>query len=189
MKLIQHVERVTLLGLGSSIYDWIRTTHDKFDTLNGEVWTINSGGALYRHDLVFDMHSGGWIDKLDADIKDRVLRRRAWFKNHDKPIIMPRALPEYPTSVAYPLAEVQAKAKSSYFTIGAAYPLALAYVCDVKQLRIFGFDFSGDALESGQACCEYWVGRLIEKGCQVQTSPNSHFMDGINAKSGAIYGY
>lgn len=189
MNLIQHVERVTLLGLGPSIYDWIRTTHDRFDTLNGEVWTINAGAALFHHDLVFDMHTEGYIDSLDPELKDRVLRRRAWMKTHDRPIVMPNVRLELPTSVAYPLAEVQEKTRSSYFAVGIAYPLALAHCCDVKTLRIFGLDFPQDQDERGRSCAEYWVGRLIEKGCQVQTSPNSHFMDGINAKSGAIYGY
>lgn len=173
MDLLKPLDRVTLLGLGPSIYDWVVSTHDRFDLIDGETWTINSGAALFNHDLVFDMHSQGWIDGLDPEIKDRVTRRRQWLKAHSKPVVMPRALPEYPTSLTYPLAEVERLTGSSYFAVGVVYALALAHVRDVKRLDIYGLDHKN---ERGLPCVEYWIGRLVQKGCRVVMSERSEIL-------------
>lgn len=188
------IEKVTIVALGKSIYDWISTTYDNFEGLEGEVWTINSGAALYRHDVVFDMHTEEWIADLDDQTKGRCLRRREWLKTHDKPIVMPRAMAIYPTSVTYPLREVIERTGSAYFASGIAYLLAMAICCEVKQLKMFGCDFSYDRDtnthdEQGRACAEYWVGRLVGSGCDVGVSNNTHFMDGFRRSKGEIYGY
>src|SRR5262245_6631490 len=129
--------KLTLLGLGRSIYDWISQTHDNFEELD-TVWVINAGCGLFRHDVVFDMHTDEWIDRLDDKTKKRADNRREWLKNHDKPIIMPRKHPDYPTSVGYPLGEVIEKTGSCYFASGLAYPMALAFLYEVKQIKLFG---------------------------------------------------
>lgn len=193
IRLIRPVETVTMIGMGASVYDWVSNVHDEFLT-NGEIWTINSGAALFRHDYVFDMHTDEWIAKMDEKTKERAIRRREWLVNHDRPIIMPKAKPELPTSITFPLGEVIELTKSVYFATGASYMLALAYVCDVKYLKLFGCDFSYDRNtnthdEQGRACAEYWIGRLVQRGTKVATPTNSHLMDGFRRSQGLIYGY
>jgi hypothetical protein len=184
---------LTILGLGASVYDYINLAHRDCANL-GEVWTINAGGVLFRHDVLFDMHTEAWIYGLKASILERVLSRRRRLKTHDKPIYMPQALPDYPTSVTYPLADVIEKTGSCYFSAGLAYLLAMAYCCNVRRLSMWGCDFSYDRDtnshdEQGRACCEYWVGRLVGIGCAVSHSASTHFMDSRRRSAGRIYGY
>jgi hypothetical protein len=189
-KLPRKLKTVTIIGLGASVYDWVSRVHDEFDN-DGDIWTINAGGALFRHDLLWDMHTPEWLEERNIQ---RALKRRQWLKNHDKPIMMPKALPEYPTSITYPLRTIIEKTRSAYFASGLAYVLAMAYCCEVDRLRLFGCDFSyqrdiNTHDEQGRACCEYWVGRLIERGTRVEVTNNTHFLDMINRFQGRIYGY
>jgi hypothetical protein len=193
MDLLQKRKQVTILGLGKSIYSWISSIWDDFRP-DFEIWTINAGSACFRHHLVFDMHTDKYIAGLSNDTQERVRRRREWLKNHDKPIVMPKALPDYPTSVTYPLNAVYERTHSMYFATGISYMMALAYVCDVEELLMFGCDFSysrdtNTHDEQGRACCEYWVGRLIEKGCKVGYTSDTHFMDAARRSEGQIYGF
>lgn len=179
--------------MGASVYDWVSITHRDFLDDLGEVWTINAGCRLFRHDVLWDMHTPKWLDKKKLD---RAIRRREWLKQHghDKPIMMPRADPDFPTSVTFPLRQVIEETNSVYFSSGMAYLLAMAYCCKVKRLRLFGCDFSyardiNTHDEQGRACCEYWVGRLIEKGTRVEVTNNTHFLDMLTRSKGHIYGY
>lgn len=192
MLLPRKINTVTLLGLGASVYDWINLTHSEFED-EGEVWTINSGGRLFRHDVLWDMHTPEYLAGTNCL---RANRRREWLTKHghDKPIIMPKALPEFPTSITYPLKQVIERTGSVYFATGLAYPMAMAYCCDVERFRLFGCDFSylrdtNTHDEQGRACCEYWVGRLVEKGVRVEVSNNTHFLDMQKRSKGRIYGY
>jgi hypothetical protein len=184
------IDTLTIIGLGSSCYDWVQSTHRNFED-QGEIWTINAGGAVFRHDLLWDMHTPEWLSKMDYHPANK---RREWLKSHDKPIVMPKADENYPTSMTFPLRTAIEKTNSVYFATGIAYMFAWAYVCDVKRLRLFGCDFSYDRNtnthdEQGRACCEYWVGRLIEKGTRVEVTANTHFLDMLTRSQGKIYGY
>ena len=193
MQLPRKIDSLTILGLGASIYDWVNITHQDFADQD-EVWTINAGARLFRHDVLWDMHTPEWLASLDDKTRDRTQRRRDWLKNHDKPIVMPKAMPDYPTSITYPLRQVIERTNSCYFATGIAYMLAMAMCCEVKRLRLFGCDFSyardtNTHDEQGRACAEYWIGRLVERGCHVGSSANSHLMDGFKRSRGLIYGY
>lgn len=193
LKLIQPRNKITIVGLGTSCYDWVQYQWEYF-LPESEVWTINAGAAVFRHDIVFDMHTEEWVATLKGKTAQRVMRRREWLKDHDKPIVMARAVPELPTSITYPLREVYEAVGSLYFSTGIAYMLALAFACDVKELNMFGCDFSyqrdtNSHDEQGRACAEYWVGRLVQKGCKVAHSGRSHFMDMHKRSEGRIYGY
>lgn len=193
--LIRPIDTITMIGLGMSCYDWIANVYEEFDHLGqGEIWTINAGASCFYHHVVFDMHDEGWVASMNPMYRERVARRRDFLKTHDRPVIMPKADPTIPTSVAYPLGEVIERTKSVYFATGMAYMLALAYCCEVKHLRLFGTDFSYERDrnthdEQGRACAEYWVGRLVQQGTKLSTSTRTHFMDGHRRSQGHIYGY
>lgn len=190
ISLPRKIPKVTLVGLGASVYDWITFTYADFPD-QGEIWTINAGGPIFRHDILWDMHSLKWL--TDRKI-ERALKRHEYLKKHDKPIMMPKYDPEIPMSVTFPLKEIIEKTNSAYFSCGAAYPLAMAYCCDVEILRIFGFDFSYERDtnthdEQGRACAEYWIGRLVQKGVRIEVTNNTHFLDMKTRSTGQIYGY
>lgn len=187
------IPKLTIVGLGTSVYDWVNHQWANFDA-NGEVWTINAGAAVFRHDVLWDMHTTEWLFRLDDRTIGRALQRRHWLKVHDKPIIMPKTDPEIPMSVAYPLRKVIEGTKSCYFATGIAYMLAMAYLCDVEELWLFGCDFSyarntNTHDEQGRACAEYWIGRLVERGTRVAHTSKTHLMDAHKRSKGLIYGY
>ena len=163
---LRELDTVTIIGLGKSCYDWVRATYNDFRDTEGEVWTINAGAAIFRHDVVWDMHTDEWL----AQRKDKlphVIRRREWMRRHDKPIVMPKVVEGVPMSRAYPLKDIYDKTGSLYLSGGLAYPLAYFHACGGKTLRLFGCDFSYDRDtnthdEQGRACCEYLIGRLVE---------------------------
>lgn len=190
MLLPRKIDTLTIVGLGTSVYDWVNVTYKEFED-PGEVWTINAGAKLFRHDILWDMHTKEWLEKLKIE---RALKRHEYLKKHDKPIMMPKATEDIPMSVTYPLRKVIERTNSCYFASGLAYPLAMAYCCDVERLRLFGCDFSyardtNTHDEQGRACCEYWIGRLVEKGVRVEVTNNTHLLDMISRSQGKIYGY
>ena len=189
----RRIPRLTILGLGKSIYDFVCLMNETAADL-GEIWTINAGGMIFRHDVLWDMHTDAYLAGLKEKTRGRILLRREKLRSHDKPIVMPDVHPDYPTSVAFPLDLVVAGTNSTYFANGMAYMLAMAMLCEVRDLNLFGTDFSYDRNtnshdEQGRACCEYWVGRLVGKGVAIHTTGNSHFMDSKNRVQGKIYGY
>ncbi len=194
MDLLKPRDKVVILGLGASVYEFVTDTYNSFDT-GWEVWTINAGAKLFNHDIVFDMHEPAWLERhCKARKTDVPLKRREWLKTHDKPIVMPKADPDFPTSVTYPLKKVVEMVGTPYFANGMSYPLALAMCCGVKQLKLFGVDFSYDRDrnthdEQGRACAEYWIGRLVQTGCNVGHPKATHLLDSHNRSQGTIYGY
>ena len=190
------ITKLVCLGLGKSIADWPAMLYEHPELAGHEVWTVNSGGLTFKHDVVFDMHTEEYIYSQDTKQLKKILGRRKFLKTHDKPILMPRALPEYPTSVTYPLRLVVEQTRCNYFNNTGAYMMALAYLCGVRELIIFGMDYAAEKddgslyVENGRACVEYWLGRLTESGCLVVLTEGTRLMDSqSHSKTGAIYGY
>jgi hypothetical protein len=186
---------LVILGVGQSSQSWPGLVA-KEPGFNGQVWTINAGGLAFRHHVVFDMHTEEYVFAQEESKLRRIMERRKWFETHDRPVVMPKALPQYPTSLTYPMKLVADKLKTDYFTNGMAYMLAMAHLCDVKRLFVMGADFlvekPGDhvVMEDGRACMEYWLGRLVERGCNVLVTDKSPVL-GASARSAGsnLYGY
>jgi hypothetical protein len=110
---------------------------------------------------------------------------------------LPKAMDRYPTSQTYPLKLVVETLKSDYFVCGMAYMLAMAHMCNVKRLFIFGCDYIAEKvnrdgtvrMEDGRANVEYWLGRLVEKGAQVWVTEKSPVLGACERIKGKLYGY
>jgi hypothetical protein len=183
-------DTITIVCCGPSVYDWVNYCSREFPT-DDQIWTVNVGARLFHHHVCFDMHDDEWLSKMDTD---RIFRRREWMKTHDKPIVMPRALPDIPMSRTFPLHRTVRETSSNYFADGTSYMLATAYRLKPKVLRIFGADYSHNRQKSshgepGEKCANYWVGRIKESGIQVEMSKNTHFMDHGARAEGFFYGY
>lgn len=190
------ISDLVILGVGQSSQSWAGLMA-KEPGFNGQVWTINAGGLAFRHDVVFDMHTEEYIYAQEESKLRRIMERRKWFETHDRPVVMPKALPQYPTSLTYPMKLVAGLLRTDYFVNGMAYMLAMAHLCDVKRLFVMGADFQVDKpgegliMEDGRGCIEYWLGRLAEKGCQVLVSDKSPLLASAS-RTGAnwgLYGY
>jgi hypothetical protein len=188
------IETLVILGMGQSSQSWagLMAEQPGFDA---QVWTINSGMRAFRHDVVFDMHTEEYIEQQEDTKRERIAERRGWMKIHNKPIVMPKALDDYPTSMTYPLKLVMDTLKTDYFTNGMAYMLALACLCEVKMIYMIGADYmvakpDGRVfVEDGRACLEYWLGRLVERGCQVRVTDKSALLAANVRGNRMIYGY
>lgn len=185
------LDQVTIVGLGKSSYDLISFQHQYFKVVpNSQVWTINAGGYLYRHDVLWDMHTKEYLDKIDYQ---PALDRREWLKNHDKPVVMAKADANIPTSFTYPLREVIDTLQTPYFLTSVGYMLAFAMLCEVKSVRLYGVDFDygpGQAAhEVGRPCAEFWLGRMVERGIKVEVTTNTTLLGMTDRAKGKLYGY
>jgi len=186
---------VALVCLGPSRNSYIGACFesDLSDSLAGveETWTLNRGHSAFQHDLCFVMdHLGGESDKFP--------RYGASLWNHSKPIITSDNCDGWPAHVhKFPFKEVW------NWTIGAvnpqhgdwyhnsvAYIIVYAAYIGVKELRIFGADYSmhsSGVVEDGHPCVAYWVGKMEQVGLQVLAPGDSAFLN-VNQRSW-IYGY
>ncbi len=186
---------VALVCLGPSRNSYIGGCfeNDLSDAVCGvdEVWTLNRGVSVFHHDLLFVMdHIQGEADKFP--------RYGATLWKHNKPIITSDDCAGWPNHVhKYPFREIW------NWTIGALNPMhgdlyhnSVAYILTyagyigVKELRIFGADYSmhsSGVVEDGHPNVAYWVGKLESIGLHVFAPTESSFLN-INQR-GWIYGY
>ena len=188
---------ITFVGLGASCYDWVAFSYRNFAKEDNQIWTINSGVKLFQHDVCFDIHTPEWL-KEQAERKQNAnaapVARREWMQHHDRPIVLAQRDPLIPTSLTFPLKSVIERTNSAYFTTGLSYMFACVWIVKPRILRLFGCDFTYDREvathdEPGRACCEYWVGRIIERGTKIETSNSTHFLDMKMRSTGHLYGY
>lgn len=177
-EVIRPIKRLTILAMGRSINDWIAQTYLNSDAF-GEVWTLNHGGLMFRHDVLWDMHTEEYIANLTELDRARIAVRRKHLESHDRPIVTP---------YNFPLKEVIEQTQSDWFNNGMAYMLAAALCCKVEQLFLYGVDFVGPKFEDQRACTMYWLGRLIQSGCRVGGS--CKVLEQLGRQTGAqLYGY
>jgi hypothetical protein len=192
------IDSLVILGLGQSCQSWPSLMANR-PHFNAQIWTINAGALAFRHDVVFDMHTEEYCHRQEDGRLALILARRKQFETHDKPVVMPKASPLYPTSQGFPLRLVVEALRSDYFANGMCYMLALAMLCGVKHLSLIGADFTLERdepdkefrrfVEDGRACVEYWLGRLVERGCEVVVTDKSPVLMANQRANRMIYGY
>lgn len=188
---------ITFVGLGVTCYDFVSFSYRRYEVEDNQIWTINSGVKLFQHDVCFDVHVPEWLNNQATRKQNpnpAPVGRRVWMQKHDRPIVLAKADPLIPTSLTFPLKSVIERTKSSYFTTGMAYMFACVWIVRPKVLRLFGCDFTYDREakthdEPGRACCEWWCGRLVERGVKIEISNNTHFLDMKMRGTGHLYGY
>lgn len=178
LQVIRPIKRLTILGMGRSINDWMTQAYLNSNTF-GEVWTLNHGGLMFRHDVLWDMHTEEYVASLSELDRARIAVRRKHLEDHDRPIVTP---------YNFPLKEVIEQAQCDWFNNGSAYMLATALCCKVEQLLLYGMDFVGAQFELQRACTMYWLGRLEQAGCKIGGS--GPIVEGLGRQSGRmLYGY
>lgn len=186
---------VTLVCIGPSRNAYIGGCfeEDLSDSMMGvdEVWTLNRGVSLYRHDLLFVM------DHIQGEA-DRFPRYGARLWQHDRPIITSDDCEGWPAHVhRYPFNEIWNwtirvcnPMHGDWFHNSLAYILTYAGFIGVKELRVFGADYShhhNGVVEDGHPCVAYWVGKMEAAGLVVKVPHESAFLN-INQRH-FIYGY
>jgi hypothetical protein len=142
--------------------------------LKGEGLIINEAGTTQRQ------HMDGMLRWLRAE---RKLQARGGFEG----------------LVEFPLAQVLgATGGPPYFTSTVPYAIAMALAGkaaglpeDVTELSPFGIDYShinAIKAEVGRSCCEFWLGRCIEKGVHLRL-PAETWLLGTSSQGKNLYGY
>ena len=183
-------KKVALVGLGLTFSDFIlsKMRSEEYD----ETWVINSMSGIVYHDRVFMMDppsrflDGEFAGKQTNSMKDRLLKKL------DIPIYSCVLDKRCPDVVEYPLQKVLEKTKYAYLNNTVAYSLAYAIAFDVKELHLYGIDFSHKNVhfaESGRGCCEFWLAVAISKGIKVNIASSSSLLDTNVPDAEKLYGY
>lgn len=191
---------VAIVGLGPSCATFFEMTRrlGGVSAYCDEVWGINAIGDVLRCDRVFHMddlrvQEARGAAKPDGNIAAMV----RWLKTHPGPVYTSRLRPGYPGLVEFPLEDVLNGTKDGnggapYFNSTAAYAIAFAIHIGVKQISLFGLDYTlpnSHHAEQGRACCEFWLGIAAARGIEITIPGTSSLMDGCATDRERLYGY
>ena len=187
---MKKIKSVAIVALGNSCAEYLmaKIRSESFD----ETWAINSISSAIFHDKVFMMDppsrflDGEFAGKQTNSMKDRLLKKL------DIPIYSCVLDKRCPDVVEYPLQKVLEKTKYAYLNNTVAYSLAYAIAFDVKELHLYGIDFSHKNVhfaESGRGCCEFWLAVAISKGIKVNIASSSSLLDTNVPDAEKLYGY
>lgn len=191
----QHAgKRIALVALGPTAAGYVEYAQrlgGRF-SLYDETWTCNTFTGVLEADLIFHMDDFQVQKMRVEDGNDRVGNMLTSMQKTKTPICSSRAYPEFPTSFEFPLQEVlNYFGPPAYFNNTMAYAIAYAGFCKVKSLHCYGLDYYwGDLpklIEIGKACCEFWLGRIIERaGVSISVVKMSTMLNGGESQ---FYGY
>jgi len=166
--LLTRPKSVVLLAMGESRQEYInqyiiRNNGSAWD----ETWAIGAVGLVYNHDKMFVM------DDLRILSGKKEVEWAGLLKDHQKPIITSVVYPEFPMSVRYPIEDVVKKINDEYFMSTIAYAIGYALSIGVKELNLYGCDFSypnRHEAESGGQNVAYLLGRAESFGMTFRIS-------------------
>lgn len=155
------------------------------DSQADEIWTLNHAFvmdfAFPRFDRVFEIHKYGWFLRKG---QHRLTRYRNWLRQkHPFPIYMQKQYKSFPSSVRYPIEEVnqlifgkllRGEEMNLYYTSSFSYMLGLAIYEQVKRVEIYGVDMTNDTEYNYQKPGgELMIGVALGHGIEVVLQPNS----------------
>jgi hypothetical protein len=145
-----------------------------YDDESWTIWACSPGAYchLKRVDRFFELHrfmpaSGDWSAGYIE-----------WMKGLAAPIYMIEPLPEFPTSVAYPAAEMLERFGPNFFTSSLAWMAALALTQEgIEEIGFWGVDMAATE-EYGlqKPGCLYFVEMARQMGVKVTTPPESDLL-------------
>lgn len=186
---------VAILGMGMSLQDYVtraKALGGKFK-LADEVWGINTIGGIFHVDRLFHMDDVRIQERRAAARPDgNIAEMLKWLKRCPVPVYTSRPHPDYPALIEYPLEDVVNHFGFVYFNSTSAYAVAYALHIGVRELSLFGIDFSYENIhqgERGRGCVEFWLGLAVARGVHIQIAEHSTLMDAITASKDEPYGY
>lgn len=145
-----------------------------FDDPSWTIWACSPGAylSLKRVDAFFELHR--------FNPNDPVWFREyvEWMKGLACPLYMIEPLPEFPTSVAYPRAEMIERWGPNFFTSSLAWMAALALTQEgIEEIGFWGVDMAATE-EYGlqKPGCLYFVEMARQMGVRVTTPPESDLL-------------
>ena len=187
---MKKLNSIAIVGLGNSFSEYIlaKIRSHKFD----EVWAINSMSAVIYHDKCFMMDPPSrFLDTPNAGKQTNIMADRLKVKL-GVPIFSCTLDKRCPDVVEFPLQEVLKKTGYAYLNNTVAYAIAYAIAEKVKELHLFGIDFTHKHIafaEAGRGCCEFWLALATTKGIKINVAHNSSLLDTNVPKDQKLYGY
>jgi hypothetical protein len=186
---------VVIIGLGpsaSSYMDMIKTLGNRHKFAD-EVWAINAMADIIQHDRVFHMDDVLVQEqRAEKNSTGNIAAMLEWMKKHPGPIYTSVKRDGYPGLVEFPLAEVLSTGGLPYFNSTAAYAIAYALHIGVKEISLYGIDYTlpnAHSAEQGRACCEFWLGMAMARGVLVNVPAETSLMDGCEPDERKFYGF
>jgi hypothetical protein len=186
---------VAIVGLGPSSLSYVQhcSKAGSRRALFDETWTFNAYADVIDADMIFHMDDFRVQESRAEAGNTRIRTMLEALKRTKLPILTSVQQDRYPTSVRFPIMEVIAAFRSTYFTTTPPYSIAYGMMIGVKEFTIFGCDYSWPGMtdiEEGRGCMEYWIGRARERGIKVTVDEHSTLMDAKKNMNGVrLYGY
>tara|TARA_R110000744_G_scaffold31183_1_gene73494 strand:+ start:2044 stop:2778 length:735 start_codon:yes stop_codon:yes gene_type:complete len=182
---------IAIVAMGQSQLDFhlARTHSVPFD----EIWAINAMiGVLPDVDRAFILDPmSRFFDSEDAGTMTPMMRNVLPTLTY--PVYSCELDSRVPAVEEYPLEEVVTYAESAYLNNTVAYALAFAFWSKVKQISMFGVDFTYKTnmhfAEAGRGCVEFWLSKCINSGMMVGIAPRSSLLDTDVDLKDKLYGY
>lgn len=185
---------VAIVAMGPSHRDYLSECISKSGRFRvaDETWAINAIAGIIQHDRAIIMDALPYFAKAAKGAgAEHLDGYRDWLHTHPGPIYTQRVYEGFPGSVEYPLQAIVKNLGYAYFNNTVAYAVALAIHLGVRQLRLYGIDFTSPDnrafAESGRACVEYWLAAACGRGIKVNIAPNSSLCD--QSVGRRLYGY
>ena len=182
---------IAIVAMGQSQLDFhLAQTHSIFFD---EIWAINAMiGILPNIDRAFILDPmSRFFDTEDAGTMTPMMRNKLPLV--DYPIYSCELDERVPAVEEYPLKQIVKYSESAYLNNTVAYAIAYALWSKVKQISIFGVDFTYQTnmhfAEAGRGCVEFWIGKCINQGIQVGIAPRSSLLDTDVDTKHKLYGY
>ena len=146
-----------------------------------EIWSMNDVGVYVADSIQcytrwFQFHT---IEYMKRHYPRGITAMEWWETARGVPLYMDRVHPEYPDSVRFPKAEVEALTPhGEYHASSFDWMLALAILEGFKtvlllDVALYGSPFMNGEPLSGRPCMEYWAGVAEGRGIGVHTGPRT----------------
>lgn len=188
--------RIAIVAMGASNASYITmaASNGHRAEIADEVWAINAMAGLIYHDRAFVMDDVKYVladqTKNGRKVAAGVFK---WLPAHDKPVYTTTAYPEWPALVEYPVADVlQSIGGVPYLNNTVAYAVAYAIYLGVKEISLFGCDFSypdAHISESGRGCVEFLLGTAAARGISINLPDTTTLLDAHVPMNRKLYGY
>lgn len=184
---------IVAMGRSAASYMQLATMFGDRRLIADETWAINSMGGVLDHDLLFAMD--------DLRIQEERAREKPngsvagslrWLTKHPR-FFTSRAYPdEYPGGMEFPLKEVSDCLNLCYFNSTVAYAIGYAIYLGVKEIGLFGVDFTypdAHIAEKGRGCVEFLLGVAHERGIVTRLPRDTTLLDTCVPATEKPYGY
>lgn len=170
------VDSVALVAMGNSRNDYsmLASMLGGRHAVAQETWAVNAIAGWVQHDRAFVLDSPYISPSTKEEYK--------WLTKHPGPVFSCHGpTDEYPGLVRFPIEEVCQKIGHRYLKTGPAFAVAYAIWLGVKELKVYGCDYTyaenPQLTETGRANVEALLMQAMGLGMEISVAPSSSLFD------------